>query len=42
MEDFSARLDSIAKTRFGHLTGGIDREGRDFFTVHFGVQARRR
>jgi hypothetical protein len=42
MEDFSARLDSVQKTKFGHLTGGIDRDGRDFFTIHFGVQPRRR
>jgi hypothetical protein len=37
-KEFSARLDSVAKSRFGHLTGGIDREGRDFFTFHFGVE----
>jgi hypothetical protein len=42
MGEFSARLDAIGSTRFGHLTGGIDREGRDFFTIHFGVQPRRR
>lgn len=41
-EEFSTRLDAIKKTRFGHLTGGIDREGRDFFTIHFGVKPRRR
>jgi Protein of unknown function (DUF3467) len=42
IEEFSARLDTVEKTRFGHLTGGIDREGRDFFTIHFGVKPRRR
>jgi len=41
VEDFGARLDAIATRRFGHLTGGIDREGRDFFTIHFGVEPRR-
>ena len=41
IEEFSARLDSIAKRRFGHLAGGIEREGRDFFTIHFGVEPRR-
>jgi hypothetical protein len=40
MEDFSARLDTVARKRFGHLTGGIDRDGRDFFTIHFGVKPR--
>jgi hypothetical protein len=39
--EFEARLKPIEKMRFGHLTGGIDREGRDFFTIHFGVQPRR-
>jgi hypothetical protein len=42
IEDFSARLESVHKSKFGHLTGGIDREGRDFFTIHFGVNPRRR
>ena len=41
VEDFGARLDAIATRRFGHLTGGVDREGRDFFTIHFGVEPRR-
>jgi hypothetical protein len=42
IEEFSARFDSVEKARFGHLTGGIDREGRDFFTIHFGVEPRQR
>jgi len=42
IEEFGARLDSVEKRRFGHLTGGIDRAGRDFFTIHFGVEPRRR
>jgi hypothetical protein len=42
IEEFEARLKTVEKMRFGHITGGIDREGRDFFTFHFGVQARRR
>jgi hypothetical protein len=41
IEEFGARLDSVEKRKFGHLTGGIDREGRDFFTFHFGVEPRR-
>jgi len=40
-KEFSARLDAVAKRRFGHLTGGIDRSGKDFFTIHFGVEPRR-
>jgi len=41
IEEFGARLDSVEKRRFGHLAGGIEREGRDFFTIHFGVEPRR-
>jgi len=41
IEEFGARLDSVEKRRFGHLAGGIEREGRDFFTFHFGVEPRR-
>ena len=26
--------------RLGHLAGGVDRRGRDFFTVYFGVEGR--
>jgi hypothetical protein len=26
--------------RLGHVSGGMDRRGRDFFTVYFGVEAR--
>lgn len=42
VQEFSGSLDSIQRMRFGHLTAGIDREGRDFFTIHFGVEPRRR
>ncbi len=39
-EQFAAFIDGVRAKRLGHLTGGIDREGRDFFTVHFGVEER--
>ncbi|MCG6533704.1 MAG: hypothetical protein L7F78_03235 [Syntrophales bacterium LBB04] len=29
----------IKSKRFGHLAGGIDRQGRNFFTVYYGVEA---
>jgi hypothetical protein len=28
----------IQTTRFGHISGGIGREGKDFFTVYYGVE----
>ncbi len=37
-EQFAAFIETIKAKRLGHLSGGIDREGRDFFTVHFGVE----
>lgn len=30
--------DRISDKRFGHLSGGIDREGKDFLTVYYGVE----
>jgi hypothetical protein len=38
--EFREFIGNAEKRRFGHLTGGIDREGRDFFTIHFGVEPR--
>ncbi len=37
-EAFSALYDPAASQIFGHLSGGIDRQGRDFLTVYFGVK----
>ena len=36
--EFQAFFESVKKQGFGHLSGGVDREGRSFFTVHFGVE----
>jgi len=35
---FQAFFEAMKAKRFGHLSGGTDREGRDFFTIHFGVE----
>jgi hypothetical protein len=40
--EFGTFLESVANKRFGHLAGGVDREGRDFFSIHFGIEPRRR
>jgi hypothetical protein len=32
---FEPLYDTIKANRLGHLSGGIDREGRDFFTVYY-------
>ncbi len=37
-KEFHAYLESMKAKRFGHLSGGVDRKGRDFFTVYFGVE----
>jgi len=37
-EAFSALYVPSASQIFGHLSGGIDRQGRDFLTVYFGVK----
>lgn len=42
MDEFCKSLDTVSNRKFGHLAGGIDREGRDFFTIHFGVVHRGR
>jgi hypothetical protein len=39
-EQFHTFIETIKTKRLGHLSGGIDREGRDFFTVHFSVEDR--
>ncbi|MBW1999284.1 MAG: hypothetical protein JRJ29_15155, partial [Deltaproteobacteria bacterium] len=33
---FDAVYEPVKNHKFGHLTGGTDREGRDFLTVYFG------
>ena len=38
LPEFQAFFESVKDKRFGHLSGGVDREGRSFFTVHFGVE----
>jgi hypothetical protein len=35
---FYALYKSIRHKTFGHLSGGVDREGMDFFTVYYGVE----
>ncbi|MEW6664098.1 MAG: DUF3467 domain-containing protein [Thermodesulfobacteriota bacterium] len=35
-EQFHDLYDAVGPLVFGHLTGGIDRQGRDFLTVYFG------
>ena len=35
-EEFHNLYEAVKTQIFGHLTGGIDREGRDFLTVYFG------
>ena len=37
-EQFSALYDGVQDKTFGHIAGGIDREGRDFVTVYYGVE----
>jgi len=38
IEKFHSLYDPVANSIFGHLSGGVDREGRDFFTVYFDVE----
>lgn len=35
-EEFHSLYDPVKTQIFGHLSGGVDREGRDFLTVYFG------
>ena len=37
-KEFRALYDQAKTKRFGHLSGGIDREGKDFLTVYYGVE----
>jgi len=37
-EEFHAACDAAKTKTFGHFSGGIDREGRDFLTVYYGVE----
>jgi len=37
-DEFRTLYERIQNQRFGHLSGGIDREGRDFLTVSYGGQ----
>jgi len=38
MQDFRLFCERIRSKKFGHLAGGVDREGRDFMTVYYGVE----
>ena len=40
-EQFRAVYEPIRSERFGHLSGGVHANGRDFLTVYFGVKGRR-
>ena len=37
-DTFHSLYDGIKTKRFGHLAGGVDREGNSFFTVYYGVE----
>jgi hypothetical protein len=37
-EEFYTLYDRVKNKTFGHLSGGIDREGKDFLTVYYGVE----
>ena len=37
-QQFKTFFETVKARRFGHLSGGTDREGRDFFTLHYGVE----
>jgi hypothetical protein len=37
-EEFHMLYDPVKTEIFGHLGGGIDREGRDYLTVYYGVE----
>lgn len=38
-EDFYAFCGPLLDKAFGHLAGGVHREGQDFFTVYYGAEA---
>ncbi len=37
-EEFRILYDQFRTKVFGHLSGGIDREGKDFLTIYYGVE----
>ena len=37
-EEFHILYDQFKAKLFGHLSGGIDREGKDFLTLYYGVE----
>jgi hypothetical protein len=37
-EEFRILYDQFRARLFGHLSGGIDREGRDFLTIYYGAE----
>jgi hypothetical protein len=37
-EEFHPLYEGVKNKTFGHIAGGIDREGRDFLTVYYGVE----
>jgi hypothetical protein len=37
-EKFKVLYEPVRNRIFGHLTGGVDRHGRDFMTIYFGVK----
>jgi hypothetical protein len=37
-EEFRILYDQFKTKIFGHLSGGIDREGKDFLTIYYGVE----
>jgi hypothetical protein len=40
-EQFQALYNQVKAQAFGHLAGGLHRDGQDFFTVYHGVEGRR-
>ena len=37
-QEFHGVYDGIENEFLGHIAGGIDREGRDFLTIYYGVE----
>jgi len=37
-EEFHVLYEPVKSQIFGHLSGGIDRQDRDFLTIYFGVK----
>ncbi len=42
IEQFEERYEAVKTQKFGHLSGGTDREGRDFLTFYFGEKREQR